>query len=130
MPMVILTGSIRQHAGGLGVVAVEARSVRAAIAALEAAYPALRGWVVENLKHYKTPSCAAALFAELRTVTSSNRTRRYLGEIIDVLARFPHELVEDGFLELAADSRFTPKMKSKFLRAASKAVDTAVDALF
>ena len=48
MPMVILTGSIRQRAGGLGVVAVEARSVRAAIAALEAAYPALRGWVVDE----------------------------------------------------------------------------------
>jgi molybdopterin converting factor small subunit len=48
MPTVILTGSIRQHAGGLGVVEVEARSVRGAIAALEEAYPALRGWVVDE----------------------------------------------------------------------------------
>jgi molybdopterin converting factor small subunit len=48
MPTVILAGSIRQHAGGLGAVEVEARSVRVAIAALEAAYPALRGWVVDE----------------------------------------------------------------------------------
>jgi predicted phage tail protein len=48
MPTVILTGSIRQHAGGLGAVAVEARSARAAIAALEASFPALRGWVVDE----------------------------------------------------------------------------------
>ena len=48
MPTVILTGSIRQRAGGLGAVEVEARSVRAAVAALEGAYPALRGWVVDE----------------------------------------------------------------------------------
>jgi molybdopterin converting factor small subunit len=48
MPRVILTGSIRQRAGGLGAVEVEARSVRGAIAELEAAYPALRGWVVDE----------------------------------------------------------------------------------
>jgi molybdopterin converting factor small subunit len=48
MPTVILTGSIRQRAGGLGAVEVEAGSVRGAIAALEAAYPALRGWVVDE----------------------------------------------------------------------------------
>jgi len=48
MPKVILTGSIRQKAGGLGCVEVEARTVRAAIAALERMYPALRGWVVDE----------------------------------------------------------------------------------
>ena len=48
MPRVILTGSIRQHAGGLGAVEVGGETVRAAIAALEASYPALRGWVVDE----------------------------------------------------------------------------------
>jgi hypothetical protein len=48
MPKVILSGSIRQQAGGLGCFAVEARTARAAIAALEALHPALRGWVVDE----------------------------------------------------------------------------------
>jgi sulfur-carrier protein len=48
MPRVILTGSIRQHAGGLGVVEVGGDTARAAVSALEAAYPALRGWIVDE----------------------------------------------------------------------------------
>lgn len=48
MPKVILTGSIRQRAGGRGVVDVPGATARAAIAALEAAHPALRGWVVDE----------------------------------------------------------------------------------
>lgn len=48
MPRVILTGSIRQHAGGLGQIEVESETVRAAIGALEQAHPALRGWVIDE----------------------------------------------------------------------------------
>lgn len=48
MPRVILTGSIRQRTGGLGPVELDGETVRAAIAALEASYPALRGWVVDE----------------------------------------------------------------------------------
>jgi molybdopterin synthase sulfur carrier subunit len=48
MPKVILTGSIRQRAGGIGVVDVGGETVGAAIAALEARHPALRGWVVDE----------------------------------------------------------------------------------
>jgi sulfur-carrier protein len=48
MPRVILTGSVRQQAGGRGAVEVEAATVRTAIAALEAACPALRGWVTDE----------------------------------------------------------------------------------
>ncbi|MBO0763331.1 MAG: MoaD/ThiS family protein [Hyphomicrobiaceae bacterium] len=48
MPRMILTGSIRQHAGGHAAVAVGGETVRAAIAALEEAHPALRGWVVDE----------------------------------------------------------------------------------
>jgi molybdopterin converting factor small subunit len=48
MPRVVLTGSIRQRAGGVGAVEVRAQSARAAVASLEASYPALRGWVVDE----------------------------------------------------------------------------------
>jgi hypothetical protein len=45
---VILTGSIRQQVGGLGAIDVGGSTPRAAIAELEAAHPALRGWVVDE----------------------------------------------------------------------------------
>jgi len=48
MPRVILTGSICQHVGGLGAVAVGGDTAGAVVSALEAAYPALRGWVVDE----------------------------------------------------------------------------------
>jgi molybdopterin converting factor small subunit len=48
MPKVILTGSIRQHAGGLASAEVEGETVWAAIAALERLSPALRGWVIDE----------------------------------------------------------------------------------
>jgi molybdopterin converting factor small subunit len=48
MPRVILTGSIRQHAGGLGMIEVDGETAAAVVKALEAAYPALRGWVVDE----------------------------------------------------------------------------------
>jgi molybdopterin converting factor small subunit len=48
MPKVTLMGSIRQYAGGLGTVAVEGSSARAAIASLERVNPALRGWAVDE----------------------------------------------------------------------------------
>ena len=48
MPRVILTGSIRQHAGGAGTVEVGGDTARAAVSALEASFPALRGWVVDE----------------------------------------------------------------------------------
>jgi molybdopterin converting factor small subunit len=48
MPKVILTGSIRQHAGGLGAAEVDGETVRAAIGALERLSPPLRGWVIDE----------------------------------------------------------------------------------
>jgi molybdopterin converting factor small subunit len=48
MPKVILTGSIRQYAGGLGAVEVDGETVRTAIAGLERLNPALRGWVIDE----------------------------------------------------------------------------------
>jgi sulfur-carrier protein len=48
VPKVILAGSIRQLAGGVGCVEVEGETAAAAVQALEAAYPALRGWVVDE----------------------------------------------------------------------------------
>jgi sulfur-carrier protein len=48
MPRVHLTGSIRERAGGIGMIEVEGNTVAGAIAALEAANPALRGWVTDE----------------------------------------------------------------------------------
>ena len=48
MPRVILTGSIRQHADGLGVVEVAGDTAGAVVQALEESYPGLRGWIVDE----------------------------------------------------------------------------------
>jgi sulfur-carrier protein len=48
MPRVILTGSIREHAGGLGTIEVSGATAAQAVQALETAFPALRGWVVDE----------------------------------------------------------------------------------
>jgi molybdopterin converting factor small subunit len=44
----VLTGSVREHAGGLGAIEVGGATVAAAIQSLEAAYPALKGWIVDE----------------------------------------------------------------------------------
>jgi molybdopterin synthase sulfur carrier subunit len=48
MPRLVLTGSVREHAGGLGAIEVGGATVAAAIQSLEAAYPALKGWIVDE----------------------------------------------------------------------------------
>ena len=48
MPRVILTGSVQQHAGGLSAIEVGGETAGAVIQALEASYPALRGWIVDE----------------------------------------------------------------------------------
>ena len=48
MPRVILSGSIRQQAGGHGTLEVGGDTARAVVSALEATYPALRGWAVDE----------------------------------------------------------------------------------
>ena len=48
MPRMILSGSVREHAGGIGIIDVGGATAAAAIQALQAAYPALRGWIVDE----------------------------------------------------------------------------------
>ena len=48
MPRMMLMGSIREHAGGLGAIEVGGETAAAAIARLEASYPALRGWIIDE----------------------------------------------------------------------------------
>ena len=48
MPRMILSGSVREHAGGLGAIEVGGATAAAAIQSLEATYPALRGWIVDE----------------------------------------------------------------------------------
>jgi sulfur-carrier protein len=48
MPRVILSGSAQQQVGGLGAVDIAGDTAAAVIRALEASYPALRGWIVDE----------------------------------------------------------------------------------
>jgi len=70
--------------------------------------------LVGALDGFKTEGCARLLFAELKRVKRSNTTRRYLGEVIKVLSRFPLGLVRAGFEELGEDQSFCCRMRDKF----------------
>ena len=58
--------------------------------------------------------CVSLLFDALRRVKSTNSTRRYLAEVIDVLSCMPPAFVLAGFEELATDKSFSPRMRAKF----------------
>ena len=73
-----------------------------------------RSALVEAIQEVETQGCIAVLFGELKRVTSSNTTRRYLGTVIKVLSRMPFELIEEGFEALADDKSFSQKMRAKF----------------
>ena len=77
--------------------------------------------VVESLGDFQDDRCVSALFAELRRVSSSNRTRRYLDTVIRGLLRLPSDKVQQGFWELASDSSFSYRMRAKFTAASEEA---------
>jgi hypothetical protein len=70
--------------------------------------------LVEALGGFYTEGCARVLFGELKRVKSSNTTRIYLGAVIKALSRFPPELAQAGFEELADDQSFSYRMRDKF----------------
>jgi hypothetical protein len=78
--------------------------------------------LVEALNGFRTEGCARVLFGELKRVKSSNTTRIYLGEVIKALSRFPPELVQAGFEELADDQSFSYRMRDKFHMALDQAL--------
>lgn len=78
--------------------------------------------LVEALNGFRTEGCARVLFGELKRVKSSNTTRIYLGEVIKALSRFPPELVQAGFEELANDQSFSYRMRDKFRMALDQAL--------
>lgn len=73
--------------------------------------------IVRALERFEAAGCVRFLCDELRRVKSSNTTRRYLGAIVNVLAGMPLELIEQDLGELAADARFSPRMRDKFVHA-------------
>jgi hypothetical protein len=73
--------------------------------------------IVDKLRIFETPECADTLVMELRRVRSSNKTRRYLGTVIDVLSSLPYEMVKERLESLADDRTFSYKMRQKFLDA-------------
>ena len=82
------------------------------------------GVVVENVGGFQNAQCAAALFAELRRLPSSNTTRRYLDSVISTLVRFSADMVQESFWELSGDSAFSYKMRAKFKAAAEGVADS------
>jgi hypothetical protein len=70
--------------------------------------------IVEAMTGLNTKPCADLLFGELKRVKSSNTTRRYLAAVLKVLCDMPWKLVEDGFVSVASDESFSPKMREKF----------------
>jgi hypothetical protein len=57
--------------------------------------------------------CVDVLFGELKRVKNTNKTRRYLNEVIDVLSCMPPPLVLSGLEEMVADISLTPRMRTK-----------------
>lgn len=70
--------------------------------------------VVKHLRGFQSKACADALFAELRRVKSSNKTRGYLNTVMEILTTLPFEMIEDGFWTLAEDTSFSYRMRKKF----------------
>lgn len=73
-----------------------------------------RSATVESLEGFHTAGSARALFHDLKTVKSSNTTRRYLAAILKALSSMPLELVESPLESLIEDSTFSYNMRNKF----------------
>jgi hypothetical protein len=80
----------------------------------------MRAATVDALQYTRTERCAALLFAELLRVKGSNTTRRYLAKIIEVLGRFPPEVVRTKLDAMADDTALSPKMRHKLQAAADE----------
>ena len=70
--------------------------------------------VVRALRAFQSPEAVDALISELRRVTSSNKTRRYLDVVLTALSLLPMELVHDRLVELSRDPTFSVKWRRKF----------------
>ncbi len=70
--------------------------------------------VVRALRAFHAREAMDALTSELRRVTSSNTTRRYMESVLTVLVGFPEELVRDRLVELSGDQGFSVKWRRKF----------------
>jgi hypothetical protein len=68
----------------------------------------------QDLVEGKPELIAKTLVGELRRVKSSNKTRRYLGGVLDVLSRLPAKVALPRLEDLADDKSFSPKMRAKF----------------
>ena len=76
--------------------------------------------VVRALRAFQSRESVEALINELRRVTSSNTTRRYLDAVLTALSSLPGELVYDRLLELSRDRSFSVKWRRKFEDAARR----------
>ena len=67
--------------------------------------------IAEMLAAFKVRATVVFLAAELRRGKGSSATRAYLRRIIDTLASFPAELVEDQILALSTDPQVGPRFR-------------------
>lgn len=69
--------------------------------------------IVSQLEHARDVDSIPFLTRELRTVRSSNTTRRYLDAVLKALRYMPKDAVLDQLQALSLDSNLTPKMRQK-----------------
>jgi hypothetical protein len=77
--------------------------------------------IVELLHAVETDACVDVLLDELRRVKSTNKTRRYLQEVIGTLSCMPPKLVRKKLQTLAEDASLTPWVRTR--------IQTALDVL-
>ena len=69
--------------------------------------------IVGFLHAVETDACVDVLLGELRRVKSTNKTRRYLQEVIDTLSSMPPRLVRSKLQALAEDVSLTPWVQTR-----------------
>ena len=69
--------------------------------------------IVGLLHAVETDACVDVLLGELRRVKSTNKTRRYLQEVIDTLSCMPPKLVRSKLQSLAEDVSPTPWVRTR-----------------
>ena len=72
-----------------------------------------KGRIVDALGQVQSEQAAYLLFRELENIESSNSTRSYIDRILEALARFPIDTVEDWLLSQLSNRKWTHRMKGK-----------------
>lgn len=83
--------------------------------------------IAEALQWHRAAATVEALASELRRVKGSSATRGYLRRIIETLAQFPSELVDEKIDELASDPRVGARFRDHLRSIARRRLDDFFD---